>query len=145
MSRERRERQFSRMSSKLFQHLVMPGLLVLAFVSSRATASAQEDTAKPDRPPTKTEIKRYDSDKDGKLSDEETVRMKEDEKARKEAREKKVLAKYDANKNGKLDPDEQARRDADRKADHEKRQAQREARQTAKNSEAGKESESEQK
>ena len=142
----RRAGHFSRMNSKLFHQLVMPGLLVLAFVSPRASALVQEDTLKPDRPPTKAEIKRYDTDKDGKLNDEEIVRMKEDEKARKEAREKKILAKYDLNKNGRLDPEEKAKWEADRKADHERRQAQRAARQEAKNAEAGQEeSETEQK
>jgi hypothetical protein len=132
------------MNSKLFHHLVMPGLLVLAFVSPRATAFAQDDSAKPDRPPTKTELKRYDLNKDGKLNDEETTLMKEDEKARKEAREKKILAKYDANKNGTLDPDEKAKWEADRKADRERRQAQREARQAAKDAAATKEADTEQ-
>lgn len=144
MSAPRRTGLLAGMNSKLFHHLFVPGLLLLAFVSSRVTAAAQEDTARPDRPPTKTELKRYDADKDGRLSEEETVHMKEDEKARKEAREKKILAKYDANKNGTLDADEKAKWEADRKADHERRQAQREARQAAKEAAAGKDAETEQ-
>jgi hypothetical protein len=125
------------MNSKLLHQLVMPGLLVLAFFGFRLTASAQEDPAQPDRPPTKSEIKRYDTDKDGKLNAEELARMKADEKARKEAREKKILAKYDANQNGTLDPEERAKWDADRKADRERRQAQRAARQAAREGGAG--------
>lgn len=117
------------MNSSLFKHLFVPGLLVLALVGPRAQA---DDTAMTDRPPTKTELKRYDADKDGKLSEEETAHMKADEKERKEAREKKILAKYDVNKNGVLDPEEKAKWEADRKADHDQRVAQREARQAAK-------------
>ncbi|HVU18166.1 MAG TPA: hypothetical protein VHD32_14680 [Candidatus Didemnitutus sp.] len=116
------------MNSTLFKQLFVPGLLVLALVGPRAHA----DDSTADRPPTKTELKRYDADKDGKLDEEETAHMKADEKARKEAREKKILAKYDANKNGVLDPEEKAKWEADRKADHDRRVAQREARQAAK-------------
>lgn len=120
------------MNSKLFHHLIMPGLLFLAFVSPRTTAFAQDAASNSDRPPTKTELKRYDADKDGRLNEEETAHMKEDEKERKEAREKRLLAKYDANRNGRIDPDEQAKIDADKKAAHDRRQAQRAARQAAK-------------
>jgi hypothetical protein len=115
----------------MIKQLFVPGLLALALVGPRVHGSTADDSLQPDRPPTKTEMKRYDADKDGKLSDDEVAHMKADEKARKEAREKKILAKYDVNKNGVLDPEEKAKWETDRKADHDRRVAQREARQAA--------------
>lgn len=55
----------------------------------------------------------YDTNKDGKLDEQERAAMKADRAAKRQAR---LLAKYDVNKNGQLDPDEQAKCDADREA-----------------------------
>jgi len=74
-------------------------------------AFAQEGPARPDRPqrppgqrtPSPEMLKEYDTDKDGKLNDEERAEMMKKMRAQMEARQKAMLEKYDANKDGKLD------------------------------------------
>ena len=64
-------------------------------------------------------IKRYDTNKDGKLDEEEIAAVKEqmmdskmekqeEKRDRLQEKQKEWLAEYDANKNGKLDPEEKA-------------------------------------
>ena len=53
-------------------------------------------------------LEKYDTNKDGKLDDQERAAMRADFKAKREARHEKMLAKYDTNKDGKLDPQERA-------------------------------------
>lgn len=51
-------------------------------------------------------IQKYDTNKDGKLDDQEKAAMRADFKAKHEARHQEMLAKYDTNKDGKLDETE---------------------------------------
>lgn len=92
------------MKTKLTMLLALAGLFTL-------NASAQDDPVRPGRPggpggeggrgtgrpqPSAEDLKKYDKDADGKLSEEERTAMRAD-------REKAMLEKYDADKNGKLD------------------------------------------
>ncbi len=84
-----------------------------------AAALLPVNAAASDKPATTTEKTRavnqrnqqYDTNKDGKLDEQEVTAMKADRAAKRQAR---LLAKYDANKNGQLDPDEEAAHKADR-------------------------------
>ena len=51
-------------------------------------------------------IQKYDTNKDGKLDDQEKAAMKADFKSKREEMKKEALAKYDTNKDGKLDDGE---------------------------------------
>ena len=51
-------------------------------------------------------IQKYDTNKDGKLDDQEKAAMKADFQSKREEMKKEMLAKYDANKDGKLDDGE---------------------------------------
>ncbi len=91
-------------------------LLMLAGLVSLSVANAQEkpapgrgrEAARQGGPGRLSEeqIKKYDKDADGKLSEDEMKAMRTD-------REKEMLAKYDANKDGKLDEEERKKMQAD--------------------------------
>jgi hypothetical protein len=89
------------------------GLLALGllFAPSRSTAAETP----PEKKLTKAKEK-YDVDKDGKLSDEEKAKAKEDASAKAKQTKEENLAKYDANKDGKLDDAEKAVKKADEDA-----------------------------
>jgi Ca2+-binding EF-hand superfamily protein len=112
------------------------GLLALSFLLAPLTSNAEE--AAPEKKLTKSQEK-YDADKDGKLSDEEKAKAREDNAAkarlRHEENMKKLLEKYDANKDGKLDDDEKAKMKADEDEARAARKAEREARKAAKEAE----------
>ncbi len=53
-------------------------------------------------------LQKYDTNKDGKLDDQEKAAMKADFEAKREQRKAEMLAKFDTNKDGKLDDNEKA-------------------------------------
>ena len=53
-------------------------------------------------------IQKYDTNKDGQLSDQEKTALKADMKAKHEQMKKDMLTKFDTNKDGKLDDTERA-------------------------------------
>jgi Ca2+-binding EF-hand superfamily protein len=63
-------------------------------------------------------IQKYDTNKDGQLSDQEKTALKADMQAKHEQMKQEMLTKFDTNKDGKLD-------DAERQAAHEQRAAER--------------------
>jgi EF hand len=113
------------MTMKSSLPLLVPAIIALAL--SAAVVALRADDSTSEKPLSKAQAK-YDADKDGKLSDEEKARMKEDAKEKREERMEKILEKYDVNKNGKLDPEEKAKWEADKKAAREARKAEREKR-----------------
>lgn len=94
--------------------------LTLAFASN---AYAEEKKAK---------TSKYDTDKDGQLSDVEKAAKKEAEKAREAERRAEDLAKYDADKDGKLSKSEKEAMKADKDAMKEKARAEKEAKKAEK-------------
>lgn len=109
-----------------------PALLALALVTVPAVGRADDSASA--RKLTKAQEK-YDADHDGKLSDEERVRAREEATAKakktREENRKLALEKYDANGDGKLDNEEKAKMKADAEAVREAKQAQRAARKAA--------------
>jgi len=107
------------------------GLLALALMitplSSLAEGSAKEKLSKAEE--------KYDTDKDGKLSDEEKAKRQEDINAKAKQTREENLAKYDANKDGKLDDAEKAKKKADEDAAKAAKKAEREARKATKDDE----------
>ena len=63
-------------------------------------------------------IQKYDTNKDGQLSDQEKTALRADMKAKHEQMKKEMLTKFDTNKDGKLD-------DAERQAAKNARQEER--------------------
>ncbi len=100
------------------------GSLALSFLLAPLSTRA-EDPA-PEKKLTKTKEK-YDADKDGKLSDEEKARAKEDTAAKARQTREEHLAKYDANKDGKLDDAEKAVKKAEEDAAKAAKKAEKEA------------------
>lgn len=86
--------------------------VLLALLMAGSVASAEESTAK-ERKPSKATLEKYDSDRDGKMSEEEKARAKAGAQAKAKATREENLAKYDVNKDGKLDDEEKARKKAD--------------------------------
>ncbi len=107
------------------------GLLALATLVAPPTSLAQDAA----REKISKAKEKYDTDKDGKLSDEEKANAKEGARAKAKETREENLAKYDANKDGKLDSEEKARKKADEDAAKEARKAERAARKTAKDAE----------
>lgn len=60
-------------------------------------------------------MEKYDSDGDGRLSDQELETIKMDEKKFRAERHQEILAKFDLNKNGKLDEEEKSTMHAEAK------------------------------
>ena len=121
------------MKLKTSRYLYVPAL-TLALLLAAPLLRAEDPALAKEKISEKMKEK-YDADKDGKLSDEEKAKMKEDAKEKREEVKKEILEKYDANHNGKLDADEKEKMKADRaaekaahKAEQEKRKAEREAR-----------------
>ena len=89
------------MKTKLTMLMALAGLFTI-------NAGAQDEPGRPGRPggpggeggrgrqPSAEDLKKYDKDADGKLSEDERTALRAD-------REKAMLEKYDADKNGKLD------------------------------------------
>lgn len=98
----------------------------LAFVVSGYSQGKSGDG----KAPSKTALKKYDADKDGKLSGEEKAneaKGKAEAKEKREATKKSALEKYDANGNGKLDPEEREKMKADHTAELEAKKAEKAA------------------
>ncbi|HEV8255205.1 MAG TPA: EF-hand domain-containing protein [Vicinamibacteria bacterium] len=64
-------------------------------------------------------MEKYDTNKDGKLDDQERAALRQDMEARRAQHRQWLLEKYDANHDGKLDEQERAAMRADRKAHRE--------------------------
>jgi len=99
--------------------------VVLAFLAVTPLVKADDASTPKDKPLSKAKEK-FDTDKDGKLSDAEKTEMKEESREKREERKKAELAKYDANHNGKLDPEEKEKMKADREAEKTARHAEQE-------------------
>jgi hypothetical protein len=68
--------------------------ILLALIGAMAVPAVQAEDSAPEKKPSKTALKKYDADKDGKLSADEEAAMKADKgkakaerKAKKEAKE----------------------------------------------------------
>ena len=86
------------------RYVIVPALALALLV---AAPLVRAEVTAPVKEKTKEKVKeKYDTDKDGKLSDEEKAKLKADAKEKREELKKIALEKYDANHNGKLDPDE---------------------------------------
>ena len=109
-----------RRAMKKLPRYLLAGVIALAF--GTATIVAQEGDKK-DKGPSKSDLAKYDANKDGSLDESETAAMKADKDSARKAR----LDKYDANKDGKINKDEKATEDADKAAAKEAKKAQREA------------------
>ncbi|HVZ65594.1 MAG TPA: hypothetical protein VG936_13585 [Lacunisphaera sp.] len=115
-----------------------PALLALALVTVPAVGRA--DDSAPAKKLTKAQEK-YDADNDGKLSDAERARAREEATAKakktREEHQKLALEKYDANGDGKLDKEEKAKMKADAEAAREEKQAERATRKAARDAKKG--------
>jgi Ca2+-binding EF-hand superfamily protein len=92
-----------------------------ALVGTCTFATAQDKPKRPDGPKREVPaemLEKFDADKDGKLSDDETKAMHEAMKARMEERKAKMLEKYDADKSGELSDTEKEAMKADMQARH---------------------------
>ena len=88
---------------------------VVALGAVSVYAADKPDSSK-EHKPTAAQLKKYDTNQDGKLDATEHAAMEADTAKQKAAAEAKVLAKYDTNKDGKLDDSEKAAMEADKKA-----------------------------
>lgn len=98
-----------------------PTLLITlgSLIGTCAFAAAQDKPNRPDRPNRKLPpalLEAFDTDKDGKLSDDERAAMRTAMQAKAEERRAAMLAKYDKDGDGKLSDDEKAMLKADREA-----------------------------
>lgn len=109
----------------------MFNVLACCALALAATARAEEP-AKAPKPPSKAMLKKYDADRDGKLSDDEKAQAKADAKAKREVKRQEALKEYDANADGKLGKDEREKMKADKAADRAARKAEKEARKAEK-------------
>ena len=89
------------------------GLLALSFITPMVSA---EDGMAKEKTPSKAVLEKYDTDKDGQLSDEEKAKAKQDAREKAKHTREENLAKYDTNKDGKLDDAEKAVKKADEEA-----------------------------
>jgi Ca2+-binding EF-hand superfamily protein len=94
-------------------------ITLAALIGTSSFAAAQEKPNRPDRPPREIPaalLETFDTDKDGKLSDDERNAMRAAMKAKAEERRAAMLAKYDKDGDGKLSDDEKAMLHADMQA-----------------------------
>jgi 5-hydroxyisourate hydrolase-like protein (transthyretin family) len=98
------------MLTKMKIAIVLVGSLVAGAVGVAGAQGFSAATRGPDRAQV---LQKYDTNKDGKLDDQEKATMKADFQAKREEMKKEMLAKYDTNKDGKLDQSERevARKD----------------------------------
>ncbi len=89
------------------------GLLALSFITPMVSAA---DGMAKEKKPSKAALEKYDTDKDGQLSDEEKAKAKEVAREKAKLTREANLAKYDTNKDGKLDAAEKAVKKADEEA-----------------------------
>jgi Ca2+-binding EF-hand superfamily protein len=81
-------------------------ILFAALVGTCSLATAQDKAKRPKRPIPEETLKKYDLDRDGKLSEAEHAAMTADRKAMEEKRRQAALLKYDKDGNGKLSEEE---------------------------------------
>ena len=120
------------MKTPRFLFIFAPALLALAFVLAPLTTNAEEPAPEPKLTKAK---EKFDTDKDGKLSDEEKTAAKDAARAKARETREENLAKYDLNKDGKLDKEEREKMKADEKAELDARKAERAAKKAAKDDE----------
>jgi Ca2+-binding EF-hand superfamily protein len=89
-------------------------LITLGALLGTCVFATAQDKPKRDLPPALLE--KFDTDKHGKLSDDERKAMREEMKAQQEKRQAAMLEKYDADKDGKLSDAEKATMKADMEA-----------------------------
>jgi len=92
------------------------------------TASAQETEGKKEKGPSKSDLAKYDANKDGQLDEAESAKMKSEKDAARKAR----LEKYDKNGDGKINKDEAEVEKADKAAAKEAKKAAAEAKKAEK-------------
>ncbi len=107
------------MNTPILRHL-LAGVCALAILS---VASAQDADAKAPKGPSKSDLQKFDANKDGRLDEAESATMK----AAKDAARQERLTKYDTNKDGKVSKEEKAVEDADKAAAREAKKAAAEA------------------
>ena len=93
-----------------------------ALLATCAFAVAQDKPARPDRPQRESPpamLEKFDTDKDGKLSDEERKAMRTEMEEKREQFRAKMLEKFDTDKDGKLSDEEKATMREEMKARHE--------------------------
>ncbi len=108
------------------------GLLALSFIPAVLSA---EDTVTKEKKPSKATLEKYDTNKDGQLSDEEKAKAKEAAKEKAKHTREATLAKYDANKDGKLEDTEKAAKKADEEAARAEKKAEKDAAKATKSAE----------
>lgn len=109
------------------------GLLALSLIPAVASA---DDVVTKEKKPSKAALEKYDTDKDGQLSDEEKAKAKEASKEKAKHTREATLAKYDTNKDGKLEDTEKAAKKADEEAARAEKKAGKDAAKAAKSTEA---------
>ena len=81
--------------------------ILVTLVTGGVIGVASADGGGADRDARRAEmIKKFDTNGDGKIDDNEKQAMRDAMKAKHEQRQQEMLAKYDANKDGKLDDGE---------------------------------------
>lgn len=112
-------------------HQFIAGACALAFL---ATASAEAPVPSAPKAPSKSDLAKYDADKDGRLDDAEAARRQAAKAAAREER----LAKYDSDRDGRIDREEKVAEDADKAEAREARKAAAEAKRAERTKEKGK-------
>ena len=116
---------FPRMNNRRLPHRITA--LLACFTLAFVVTGKGEENGTETKAPSKSALKKYDTDHDGKLSDEEKARAKAEAKEKREAKKEEALKKYDANDNGKLDQAEKEKMKAENAAEKEARKAKKEA------------------
>ena len=111
------------MKTTFVRSVIVPGLLTLALVLIVPVVSAQENTPPKEKAPSKSDLKKYDANGDGRLDEGETAQKKAEAKAKRAAQKERELAKYDSDQDGKLSPEEKAKEKAEKQAAKEAKQA----------------------
>jgi Ca2+-binding EF-hand superfamily protein len=88
--------------------------IILGVLLGTGLSVTAQDKPKREVPPVLLE--KFDTDKDGKLSDDERKAMRAEMKAQQEKRQAAMLEKYDADKDGKLSDTEKATMKTDMEA-----------------------------
>ena len=110
----RRGRIWPPISINRIQSMKTTKLIALgALLGSCTFAVAQDKPNRPQRPIPAPVLEKFDTDKDGKLSDDEKKAMRDEMKAQQEKRKAAALEKYDKDGDGKLSEEERAAMKAD--------------------------------
>lgn len=116
------------MNAYRFTISTVPAVVALALAMTLNPARAEAAKSTTERPPSKTDLRKYDANRDGRLDEAEAARRDADSEARRakaRAQREADLEKYDANHDGKLGKDERARMKEDDAKERETRSADR--------------------